>query len=48
MIGKLQRKFVAMAMLATILITSSIFGIIIIESYRIVNSQAEAIIRYYY
>ena len=44
MIKNLQRKFILIAMLATIIITGTIFGIIAIESYRETNMQTDALI----
>lgn len=44
MIKNLQRKFILIAMLATIIITGTIFGIIALESYRETNMQTDALI----
>lgn len=44
MIKKLQRKFIFISMLAIILITSTIFGIIAFESYRENNLQTDSLI----
>ena len=44
MIKKLQIKFVAITMLATMIITGGIFGLIIFENYRITDGQTDAII----
>ena len=43
MIGKLRRKFVMISMMAVIIVSMSIFGIIIIESYKTTNGQIEEI-----
>lgn len=44
MIKKLQRKFVLIAMLAIILVTGTIFGLITFESYRQTNRQTDELI----
>ena len=45
MIRNLQIKFIIITMLAVIIISGSIFGIIIIQNYRITNMQTDEIIR---
>ncbi len=45
MIGKLQRKFVAISMFATLIVAGSIFGIIMVESYKTTNRQIDEIIQ---
>ena len=44
MIKKLQKKFIAIAMLAIIVVTGSIFGVIIIENYTRTNRQIDGIL----
>ena len=44
MIGKLQRKFVGIAMIAVIVVSVSVFGIIMMESYKTTNRQIDEII----
>lgn len=45
MIGKLQRNFIILAMLATIFVTGTIFGVITIENFKTVNNQIDGILR---
>lgn len=44
MIRRLQIKFVTITMLATIIISGSIFGLIIEENYKTINRQTDAIL----
>lgn len=44
MIKKLQKKFIIISMLAIILVTGSIFGIIIIENYTRTNREVDGIL----
>ncbi len=44
MIGKLQRKFVLIAMFVAIVVTNTIYGFIAFENYRILNKRADIIL----
>lgn len=44
MIKKLQRKFIMIAMSAIIIVTCSIYGIIALENYNIMNRQADGLL----
>lgn len=44
MIKKLQKKFIIISMLSIILVTGSIFGIIIIENYTRTNREVDGIL----
>jgi len=45
MIRNLQIKFIIITMLSTIIISGSVFGIIIAENYRTIDGQTDAILR---
>lgn len=44
MIQKLQRKFILIAMSASIIVTGSIFGIIIFNNYKTIDKQNDGIL----
>ncbi len=44
MIGKLQRRFVLIAMFVAIVVTNTIYGFIAFENYRILNKRADIIL----
>ena len=44
MIGKLQRKFVLIAMFVAIIVTTSIYGVIAFANYRIADRRANYIL----